>query len=67
MAFPYLDYILPYEYGELSEQDTITLFQRLIDTGLAWKLPGHYGRTAVDLIDAGLCNPPDRRRLEEGH
>jgi len=47
--------IVAYESGELDEQDTIDLFQSLIDSGMAWKLQGHYGRTAADLIEAGLC------------
>ena len=51
-----VDLIIAYESGELSEEKTIELFQHLIDTGLAWKLQGHYGRTAVALIEAGLCH-----------
>ena len=31
----------------------IQAWQVLVDTGLAWKLPGRIGRTAKDLIDAG--------------
>ncbi len=49
------DQIIAYEQGDLGEEETIALFQSLIDSGLVWRLQGHYGRTAVDLIDAGLC------------
>jgi hypothetical protein len=55
---PNLDMIIAFEEGELSEEDTIELFQGLVDTGLAWKLQGFYGRTAASLIEAGLVTPP---------
>lgn len=49
-----LNQILAYESGELDEAGVIELFQSLVDSGLAWSLQGHYGRTAKALIDAGL-------------
>lgn len=49
--------IIAYESGELSEQETIELFQHLIDSNLAWTLQGHYGRTATALIRDGHCTP----------
>lgn len=48
--------IIAYESGELDEDSIVALFQRLIDNGMAWRLQGHYGRTAAALIDAGLCH-----------
>jgi len=48
-------YIIQYESGELDEQQTIQLFQQLINSGLAYQLQGHYGRTAEALIADGFC------------
>lgn len=49
------DLILRYEMGELLDNEVVELFQHLIDTGLAWQLQGHYGRTAMHLIENGDC------------
>lgn len=48
-----LDQMIAFEAGELDHDDTVTLFQHLVDSGLAWQLQGFYGRTAADLIAAG--------------
>jgi len=53
--FDSLNFIMSYEQGDLEEEEIIEGFQHLIDSGMAWSLQGHYGRTAVALIEAGLC------------
>ena len=39
-----------------SEEEQIAAWQHLIDSGLAWKLQGRFGRTAASLIDSGVCH-----------
>jgi len=51
------DTIIKFEMGELDDTEIIALFQELINTGLAWRLQGSYGRAAKHLIDEGLCQP----------
>lgn len=46
--------IVDYEQGETNNEETLVLFSELIETGWAWKLQGHYGRTARQFIDSGL-------------
>jgi hypothetical protein len=47
--------LISYESGKLNANEVVELFQELIDSGLAWNLQGHYGRTAYALIEAELC------------
>lgn len=49
-----------YELAGLDPQDVtenivISAWQHLINTGLAWRLQGYFGRTAAALINAGRC------------
>jgi hypothetical protein len=43
---------------EADEATTIAAWQHLVDTGLAWKLQGFFGRTAQRLLDAGVISAP---------
>ena len=47
--------IIAYENNEMTQEEVIEFFQELIDTGYAWRLQGHYGRTALRLIEYGYC------------
>lgn len=51
-----IDKIIQYECGELDEVDTLKLFSELVQNGMAWKLQGHYGRTASNLIEQGCLS-----------
>ena len=45
----------PQEY----EGQIIDAWQHLIDTATVWQLQGWYGRTAMALIERGVCTAPD--------
>lgn len=51
-----LDRMLRWEQGDMDDYaEVIEFFQELIDSGMAWRLQGCYGRNAQQLIDAGHC------------
>tara|TARA_Y100000310_G_scaffold323513_1_gene383926 strand:- start:211 stop:396 length:186 start_codon:yes stop_codon:yes gene_type:complete len=37
-----------------TEEQFLEAWQQLVDTGLAWKLQGWFGRRAVELIESGI-------------
>lgn len=51
----YIDKMVAFETGELDGDDTIELFQELIDSGLAWQMQGSCDRMAAHLIASGHC------------
>ncbi len=48
--------ITAFEQGDLDRDETIELFQYLIDSGTIHSLQGFYQRTAQALIDDGDCH-----------
>lgn len=51
-----IDMMMAYEDGQLDMEQTIELFQNLIDSGLIFSLQGDYLRVARDLVEAGLID-----------
>ena len=49
--------LLDFEEGQLDQERILPLFANLIKSGLAWHLQGHYGRSAMRLIEAGFLSP----------
>lgn len=54
-----VDDIIRYENGEMTGEEIYAMFQKLVNSGMAWKLQGHYGRTANDLILSGDVRLPE--------
>ena len=40
---------------DATQEEQIECYQRLINSGDAWRFEGHVGRTAMSLIEAGQC------------
>lgn len=47
--------MMDFENCDLDEQQTIELFQQLIDSRTVWHLQGFYGQMASELIRNGCC------------
>ncbi len=45
--------------AQATKDEFLGAFQYLIDTGMCWQLQGWYGRTAMQLIENGLCQPSE--------
>ena len=52
--------IVTYEAGDMTEEETINFFQRLLDTGMVYNLQGQYQRTASALLEAGVIAFPEK-------
>jgi hypothetical protein len=57
-----VDDIMAYEAGEFDHNQTVELFQTLLNNGMVWHLQGHYGRTAQALLESGdIAYPADKK------
>lgn len=53
---PNIDDIMAFEAGEMTEEQAIEFIQDGINRGWVWRLQGFYGRTARNMIEAGVCH-----------
>ena len=52
----FINKLIAWEQGELSEAETLAFFQEFVSCGLAWKATGPARRTAVRLLREGLIH-----------
>jgi hypothetical protein len=46
--------VMEYESGNMTDrEDIVEFFQELVNSGVAWKLQGHYGRIAQSMLETG--------------
>ena len=60
MGVDLTDLIIDYERGDLNLTQEILLFAKLVETGKAWRLQGHYGRVAMEMIDLEFISKDGR-------
>jgi hypothetical protein len=53
-----VDELIAYEEGQITGDEEIAFFERLVETGTCWQLRGHYQRVAATLMEAGLISSP---------
>jgi hypothetical protein len=50
-----LHHMLQLTYGEAeTEEEQLAFWQKMVDTGYAWRLEGFFGRQAMRLIEDGV-------------
>ena len=61
-----MEKIRQYESGSLDMHHEHPFYQQLLESGLVWKLQGHYQRTAMKLIKEEVITPPNISTDKEG-
>ena len=44
-----------------TEEKEIEAWQLLIDTGMCWQLQGYFQRTAIHMLESGICRHPEEK------
>jgi hypothetical protein len=56
-----IDDIMRWEEGDMDESNEVAMFQKMINDGSVWHMPGSTGRRAMELLRAGLCELGEQR------
>ena len=48
-----VDQLIAYEEGQITGDEEVAFFERLVATGTCWQLQGHYQRVAATLTRRG--------------
>ena len=59
MPYNAAENISAYKSGGLDDEAVIKLFQHLVDNGQVWEMDAKYGKTAVELAEAGRITLPN--------
>lgn len=59
------DMLMRWEDGAMTDEEEIGLFQKLVNSGMAWELQSMYGRHAMKMIEAGLITEPDKDKIRK--
>jgi len=54
----FINDVIKYEEGNMTDEEVISFFQYLVNSGIAWTLQGHYGRMAKHLLEEELITAP---------
>jgi hypothetical protein len=61
---PYLATGLAEGFEEGNEEEVIAAWQYLVDTRMAWRLQGSFGRTASSLLEQGIIKYPKKKTTD---
>lgn len=54
-----VDFIMDFECGEMTHDKMIAGFQKMLESGVLFKMQGFYSRRGKELLDAGLITIPE--------
>ena len=58
-----VDFIMDFECGEMTQDRMIAGFQKMLESGVLFKMQGFYSRRGKALLDAGLITIPEGKEV----